>query len=117
MGNTCAHIAAEKGSAEVVKELLKFNKPAVTSARNKTSDATPLHLAAKGGHVDLVKILLENGASVTDENRVTYTMLCPHLIISCCITESTVVEYKALIHGILNASAMIPCMTFKVYKY
>ncbi|CAG0920269.1 unnamed protein product [Notodromas monacha] len=75
MGNTCAHIAAEKGSAEVIKELLKFNKHAATSARNKSSDATPLHFAASGGHVELVKILLDNGASVTDENKTGETPL------------------------------------------
>ncbi|XP_018122170.1 provisional ortholog of ankyrin repeat domain 52 L homeolog isoform X1 [Xenopus laevis] len=67
-GSTCAHIAASKGSAAVIKELLKFNKTGVTTARNKTNDSTPLHLAAAGGHTDVVKVLLETGALASDEN-------------------------------------------------
>ncbi|KAE8599772.1 hypothetical protein XENTR_v10017317 [Xenopus tropicalis] len=67
-GSTCAHIAASKGSAAVIKELLKFNKTGATTARNKTNDSTPLHLAAAGGHTDAVKVLLETGASASDEN-------------------------------------------------
>ncbi|XP_043543760.1 transient receptor potential cation channel, subfamily N, member 1 [Chiloscyllium plagiosum] len=67
-GSTCAHIAASKGSVAVIKELLKFNKAGVTTARNKTKESTPLHLAAAGGHAEVVKVLLEAGASATDEN-------------------------------------------------
>ncbi|KAM4704908.1 uncharacterized protein WCC33_009720 [Rhinophrynus dorsalis] len=67
-GSTCAHIAAAKGSVAVIKELLKFNKTGVTTARNKTNDSTPLHLAAAGGHAEVVKVLLETGASASDEN-------------------------------------------------
>ncbi|XP_039593324.1 transient receptor potential cation channel, subfamily N, member 1 isoform X2 [Polypterus senegalus] len=67
-GSTCAHIAASKGSVAVIKELLKFNKNGVTSARNKTNDSSPLHLAAAGGHTDVVKVLLEAGASASEEN-------------------------------------------------
>ncbi|XP_030045854.1 serine/threonine-protein phosphatase 6 regulatory ankyrin repeat subunit B-like [Microcaecilia unicolor] len=67
-GSTCAHIAAAKGSVAVIKEFLKFNKVGVTSTRNKTNDSTPLHLAASGGHAEVVKVLLEAGASASDEN-------------------------------------------------
>ncbi|XP_075437754.1 uncharacterized protein LOC142476069 [Ascaphus truei] len=67
-GSTCAHIAAAKGSVAVIKELLKFNKTGVITARNKTNDSTPLHLAAAGGHAEVVKVLLETGASASDEN-------------------------------------------------
>ncbi|XP_053323897.1 serine/threonine-protein phosphatase 6 regulatory ankyrin repeat subunit B-like [Spea bombifrons] len=67
-GSTCAHIAAAKGSVAVIKELLRFNKTGVTTTRNKTSDSTPLHLAAEGGHAEVVKVLLETGASASDEN-------------------------------------------------
>lgn len=34
---TIAHIAAAKGSVGVVKELMKFNKLVVTTARNRVS--------------------------------------------------------------------------------
>ncbi|XP_040289762.1 serine/threonine-protein phosphatase 6 regulatory ankyrin repeat subunit A-like [Bufo bufo] len=67
-GSTCAHIAAAKGSVAVIKELLKFNMRSVTTARNKTNDSTPLHLAASGGHAEVVKVLLEAGASPSDED-------------------------------------------------
>lgn len=32
---TCAHIAASKGSTAVIKELMRFNKVVVTTARNR----------------------------------------------------------------------------------
>ena len=49
-GSTCAHIAAKKGSAMVIQELMKFDKTVVLSARNKITDSTPLHIATEGGH-------------------------------------------------------------------
>ncbi|CAM4512454.1 unnamed protein product [Caretta caretta] len=67
-GSTCAHIAASKGSVAVIKELLKFNKVGATTARNKTNYSTPLHLAAAGGHCEVVKVLLQTGASAADED-------------------------------------------------
>jgi hypothetical protein len=36
-GMTCAHIAASKGSVAVIKELMRFNKVIVTTARNRVS--------------------------------------------------------------------------------
>ncbi|XP_071836319.1 uncharacterized protein [Apostichopus japonicus] len=66
-GSTCAHIAASKGSVAVIKELLRFNRSGVCSARNKKKDSTALHLAASGGHSQVVSVLLEAGASPTEE--------------------------------------------------
>lgn len=37
-GMTCAHIAAAKGSVAVIKELMRFNKVIITTARNKVSN-------------------------------------------------------------------------------
>ena len=70
-GSTCAHIAASKGSVSVLEELMKFDKAVVISSRNKITDSTPLHIATEGGHYDVVKMLMESGASPSDENKVS----------------------------------------------
>ena len=59
-----------QGSVEVLQQLMKFDQQVVTTSRNRTSDSTPLHLAAEGGHSDIVKILLDAGASLLEENKV-----------------------------------------------
>lgn len=69
-GNTCAHIAAMQGSVTVIVELMKFDKNGVISARNRITEATPLQLAAEGGHAQVVKVLVRAGASCSDENKV-----------------------------------------------
>jgi hypothetical protein len=40
---TCAHIAAAKGSVAVVKELMRFNKGVVTTARNRVNHRIVTH--------------------------------------------------------------------------
>ena len=67
-GSTCAHIAAAKGSLGVVEELMKHDLNVVLNSRNKVTDSTPLHIATEGGHFDVVKKLLDAGASAADEN-------------------------------------------------
>lgn len=74
-GQTCAHIAAEKGSVAVLKELMKFNVETVKTARIKKSGNTALHLACEGGHVKVVRQLLAAGAKPNDENSEGYTAL------------------------------------------
>ncbi|XP_043250040.1 serine/threonine-protein phosphatase 6 regulatory ankyrin repeat subunit A-like isoform X5 [Colletes gigas] len=72
-GNTCAHIAAMQGSVRVIEELMKFDRQGVISARNKLTEATPLQLAAEGGHAEVVKALVRAGASCADENQAGFT--------------------------------------------
>ena len=45
----------------------------VLNSRNKVTDSTPLHIATEGGHFDVVKKLLDNGASASDENKAGLT--------------------------------------------
>ncbi len=59
-----------QGSVAVLQQLMKFDLSVVTASRNRTSESTPLHLAAEGGHEDVVKLLLEAGALPQDENKV-----------------------------------------------
>ncbi|CAH0387234.1 unnamed protein product [Bemisia tabaci] len=72
-GNTCAHIAAMQGSVRVIEELMRFDRTGVIAARNRVTEATPLQLAAEGGHADVVKVLVRAGASCTDENKAGFT--------------------------------------------
>ncbi|XP_043267430.1 serine/threonine-protein phosphatase 6 regulatory ankyrin repeat subunit A-like isoform X3 [Venturia canescens] len=72
-GNTCAHIAAMQGSVRVIEELMKFDRQGVITARNKLTEATPLQLAAEGGHAEVVRALVRAGASCADENRAGFT--------------------------------------------
>lgn len=52
---------------------MKFDKQGVISARNKLTEATPLQLAAEGGHAEVVKALVRAGASCADENKAGFT--------------------------------------------
>ncbi|KAK3858889.1 hypothetical protein Pcinc_034947, partial [Petrolisthes cinctipes] len=72
-GNTCAHIAAKQGSVDVVRELMRHNRGVVINGKNRVGESTPLHLAAEGGHPNLVKFLIENGASPKAENGMGFT--------------------------------------------
>ncbi len=54
----------------VLNELMKFDRSVVISSRNKITDSTPLHIATEGGHYEVVKLLMDAGASASDENKV-----------------------------------------------
>ena len=55
---------------------MRLNIKATISIRNKMTDSTPLHVATEGGYFDVVKKLLDEGASASDENKVdTYDTL------------------------------------------
>nr|XP_055076899.1 transient receptor potential cation channel, subfamily N, member 1 isoform X1 [Misgurnus anguillicaudatus] len=76
-GATCTHIAAAQGSVAVIKELLIFNQGGLVTLNSKANGLCPLHLAAAGGHTEVVKVLLDAGASVTEED--TEGMTAVHL--------------------------------------
>ncbi|XP_067928929.1 serine/threonine-protein phosphatase 6 regulatory ankyrin repeat subunit B-like [Watersipora subatra] len=67
-GMTYAHIAASKGSVGVIRELMRFNRTVICTAKNSTNASTSLHLAAEGGHDDVVQVLLSAGADPLQEN-------------------------------------------------
>ena len=61
-GDTCIHIAAKMGYAEIVSVLL--NKGAETNGLGSRS-RTPLQLASIYGHLEAVEVLLDAGADAT----------------------------------------------------
>ena len=68
-GNTLAHLAAKKGSVEVLRTMFEVDKLLVTNAVNRFTENTPLHLATEGGHLEAVKLMLLNGVAPNDENK------------------------------------------------
>ncbi|MBT4884838.1 MAG: hypothetical protein HON55_01630, partial [Legionellales bacterium] len=72
-GYTPLHIAAFQSETETLQALIKVEKIDL-NAKNKQGN-TPLHMAAIGGHIDIVKVLLEKGAEVGIKNSQDYTAL------------------------------------------
>lgn len=77
-------IAADDGSADVVRVLLDANAPTDCRASikvmiNKDADVedtlTPLHLAASKGHTEVVELLLAHGADVNSRTAKLWTAL------------------------------------------
>jgi Ankyrin repeats (3 copies) len=62
-GSTSAHLAAKEGSLDVLHEEIK-KKKAIVNAKDENG-WTPLHEGARGGHLDVVKLLVENGADLS----------------------------------------------------
>ncbi|OEL30660.1 hypothetical protein BAE44_0008325 [Dichanthelium oligosanthes] len=57
--NTVLHVAAEQGHDELIRELnLRFREPGLLSRQNSALD-TPLHCAARAGHVRAVTVLVQ----------------------------------------------------------
>lgn len=61
-GSTVAHIAAQGGDIDTLKEEVKKKKELAT-AKDKNG-WQPIHEGARGGHLDVVKYLVQNGADV-----------------------------------------------------
>ncbi|XP_054262267.1 ankyrin-1-like [Macrosteles quadrilineatus] len=112
-GNTCAHIAAMQGSVRVIEELMKFDRTGVISARNRVTEATPLQLAAEGGHADVVKVLVRAGASCTDENKAGFTAV--HLAAQNGHGQSDPPTGASLVGELGNESGMTP-LHFAAYS-
>ncbi|RDD46189.1 Ankyrin-1 [Trichoplax sp. H2] len=104
-GSTCAHIAAEKGSLSVIKELLKVNSKNVIFTKDKKRKATALHLAAGKGHAEIVQVLIENGALPTDETSDGLTPLhlaarFGHVNIIECLKDKMALTATSLLTGL-----------------
>ena len=81
-GETCMHYAAFLGNVDAVKILLIEDKSNVNAVDGY--DWTPLHMGAFHGHVDILKVLLQNGADVnavhwTGSTALHFTAECGHV--------------------------------------
>jgi uncharacterized protein len=61
-GFTALHLAAFFGQEDAAQALLERGADVAAVARNPDLQVTPLHSAAAGGHIAIVKLLLEHGA-------------------------------------------------------
>ena len=68
-----AHLAAKKGSVDVLQAMFDIDTGLVTNAKNRFNENSHLHLATEGGHLESVKIMLLNGVSPNDENKTGFT--------------------------------------------
>lgn len=69
-GWTALHYAASAGNLEIVRILLEKSAYIDAEAPNQT---TPLMMAARGGHTDTMKLLVEEGADVALHNSLGMT--------------------------------------------
>jgi hypothetical protein len=64
-GNTPLHVAANRGDAEVTRQLLAAKNVNVDVPNADCDNATPLLLAALHGHTEVIKLLIDAGADVS----------------------------------------------------
>ena len=55
-GSTALHYAVESGVKSTVEVILQHNANPIATKKN---EATPLHIAARGGHIDIAGLLLQ----------------------------------------------------------
>eukprot|EP00871_Galdieria_phlegrea_P001415 jgi/Galph1/2274/GphlegSOOS_G919.1 len=100
------HLAALCGQAECSKVLILEGKAQVD--KKNANDITPLHYAVRGGHVEVVRCLLENGANVAPAG-----LGGPLLFVA--IENGDIECVKALIEYV-NQTATIKLLIHKDYE-
>jgi hypothetical protein len=70
-GRTQLHHCASKGLTSSVKRLLSIRNINV-NAKDWNGD-TPLHWAVENGHIEIIRLLLQNGADVNAKSRIGMT--------------------------------------------
>lgn len=63
--NTVLHLASESGKAECVEQILR-KYPDLLCKKNSEGD-TALHVAVRGGHLNVVRVLLDNAKASPSE--------------------------------------------------
>ncbi|MFB9079211.1 ankyrin repeat domain-containing protein [Flavobacterium procerum] len=65
------HVAVSKGDIEVVKKFIAYG----ADVNEQSEDMTPLMIAARYNKIDIIKVLIENGARPGDKNEKGFTAL------------------------------------------
>lgn len=76
LGSMPIHCAALFGEAELVNHIIRLD-PSTVNDKDLEGD-TPLHIAARGGHMEVVRVLLEGNADHKDlnnENRLPLSLV------------------------------------------
>ena len=82
--------AAEKGDATLLKNLITAGIPV---NKKDYRDCTPLMIAASGGHLECVKILVDAGADVNAIGRLYLKSSKVHTALECALAHPSVVQY------------------------
>ncbi|KAL6713765.1 hypothetical protein ACLMJK_008257 [Lecanora helva] len=72
LGLTACHLAARRGDISSVLYCLSGNPDTIISLQTRAG-RTPLHSAAEGGHLKVIRMLLSNGADVSAVDQDGYT--------------------------------------------
>jgi len=65
------HVAVSKGDVEIVKKFIAYG----ADVNEQSEDMTPLMIAARYNKVEIIKVLLENGARPEVKNEKGFTAL------------------------------------------
>lgn len=66
-GSTAAHRAAQDGDVKGLEEVLDLLEGLVN--KKDANGWTPLHEGARGGHLEVVQLLVDNGAALNDKSN------------------------------------------------
>ncbi len=109
--------AASSGDNGKIRKLLSQNSP-ISDAETRSQGRTLLHLAARGGHATLARMLLENGADMKQKSSSGETALFMAIKAGHTTVVEVLLEKGASVHEISNRSSGISPLSMAVrYKH